>query len=152
MPKITKKHYKRNTKQKKQKKIKRSRITRKMKGGVSFNPVFSTNQLPNNSYYDLNKYGGDPSRPPDVVASRLLPNMTSGGKKSNKKRSHRKKMKGGSLIGTDLLTGINTQNTNSALAFGTTGGTNYMLNTLAAKEIPSGSYMSSETPLQPNLV
>jgi hypothetical protein len=66
-----------------------------------------------------------------------------GGKKSRKSRRKRK-MKGGSLIGTDLLTGINTTDTNSALAFGTTGGTNYMLDTITAKEVNTGDYMSPD--------
>lgn len=68
---------------------------------------------------------------------------TKGGKKSRKSRRKRK-MKGGSLIGTDLLTGINTTDTNSALAFGTTGGTNYMLDTITAKEVNTGEYMSPD--------
>jgi len=66
-----------------------------------------------------------------------------GGKKARKSRRKRK-MKGGSLIGTDLLTGINTTDTNSALAFGTTGGTNYMLDTITAKEVNTGDYMSPD--------
>ena len=66
-----------------------------------------------------------------------------GGKKTRKSRRKRK-MKGGSLIGTDLLTGINTTDTNSALAFGTTGGTNYMLDTITAKEVSTGEYMSPD--------
>ena len=66
-----------------------------------------------------------------------------GGKKTRKSRRKRK-MKGGSLIGTDLLTGINTTDTNSALAFGTTGGTNYMLDTITAKEVSTGDYMSPD--------
>ena len=66
-----------------------------------------------------------------------------GGKKARKSRRKRK-MKGGSLIGTDLLTGINTTDTNSALAFGTTGGTNYMLDTITAKEVNTGEYMSPD--------
>ena len=54
--------------------------------------------------------------------------VKSGSKKVRKTK--RRKMKGGSLIGTDLLTGSNTSDTNNVLAFGTTGGTQYMLNTL----------------------
>ena len=70
-------------------------------------------------------------------------NLTPGGKKSRKSRRKRK-MKGGSLVGTDLLTGINTTDTNSALAFGTTGGTNYMLDTITAKEVSTGDYMNPD--------
>jgi hypothetical protein len=71
------------------------------------------------------------------------PTENKGGKKTRKSRRKRK-MKGGSLIGTDLLTGINTTDTNSALAFGTTGGTNYMLDTITAKEVNTGDYMSPD--------
>ena len=65
------------------------------------------------------------------------------GKKSRKSRRKRK-MKGGSLVGTDLLTGINTTDTNVVLATGTSGGTNYMLDTLTAKEVSTGDYMSPD--------
>ncbi len=276
--------------------------TRKMKGGVSYNPVFSTTLLPKGTYYEINNYNDDPSRPPEVVDSRLLPTLTGGKKKNTRKRrggknekyrkfhewyhgrkskgeqdeidakteeekqarkedmeanyteflgdmlydnfdkidkkdplknvnfyyfdmgynkrelgklikkggqqyvseyggysrnnsllefekstmvastqwtdqniqqpnsfyvlttdfekkggkksrkSRRKrKMKGGSLVGTDLITGLNTTNTNSVIAFGTTGGTEYMYNTLAGKSIDSGPYMSPETPVEPVL-
>lgn len=276
--------------------------TRKMKGGVSYNPVFSTTLLPKGTYYELNNYNDDPSRPPEVIDSRLLPTLK-GGKKKNtrkrrggnyrklhelyygrkskgeqkeidekekakaeeekqarkedmeanytefrgdmlydnfdkiddkdplknvnfyyfdmghnkrelgklikkggqqyvseyggysrnnsllefekstmvattqwtdqniqqpnsfyvlttdfekkggkkKKRRTQRKMKGGSLVGTDLITGLNTTNTNSVIAFGTTGGTEYMYNTLAGKSIDSGPYMSPETPVEPVL-
>ena len=60
-------------------------------------------------------------------------------------------MRGGSLIGTDLLTGSNTSDTNDVLAFGTTGGTKYMLNTLNAEPINSASHLSSRTDVNPNL-
>ena len=74
-----------------------------------------------------------------------------GGKKSRKLRKKRKMKGGGSLVGTDLITGLNTTNTNSVIAFGTTGGTEYMYNTLAGKSIDSGPYMSPETPVEPVL-
>ena len=216
MPKLTKKHYKkRKTKQKKGKRGRRTkRIYKKMKGGVSFNPVFSTSLLPKNTYYELNNYNDDPSRPPEVVDARLLPTLKGGKKKNTRKRRggnntqklkfiketikegnikyleralqnnpelasqnllkyaqtnsdedlkdeiigmiedtilENKKMKGGSLIGTDLVTGINTTDTNAILAFGTTGGTEYMYNTLAGNSINSGPYMSSRTDVNPNL-
>ena len=66
-----------------------------------------------------------------------------GGKKSRKSRRKRK-MKGGSLVGTDIVTGLNTTDTNAALAIGTTGGTNYMLDTITAKEVSTGDYMSPD--------
>ena len=53
-------------------------------------------------------------------------------------------MKGGSLVGTDIVTGLNTTDTNAALAIGTTGGTNYMLDTITAKEVSTGDYMSPD--------
>ena len=74
----------------------------------------------------------------------------SGGKKKRKSRRKRK-MKGGSLIGTDILTGLNTTDTNSVLAFGTSGGTKYMLNELKAGPVESGPYLSSRTDVNPNL-
>lgn len=73
----------------------------------------------------------------------LYENSKKGGKKSRKSRKKRK-MKGGSLVGTDLLTGINTTDTNVLLATGTSGGTNYMLDTLTAKEVSTGDYMSPD--------
>jgi hypothetical protein len=114
---------------------------RKMKGGVAFNTSFSTSSLPSSTYIPLNPNVNDnPSW--NQIDARLLPAMK-GGKKRRKSRRKRK-MKGGSLIGTDLLTGINTTDTNSALAFGTTGGTNYMLDTITAKEVNTGEYMSPD--------
>jgi hypothetical protein len=74
----------------------------------------------------------------------------SGGKKRRKSRRKRK-MKGGSLMGTDILTGLNTTDTNSVLAFGTSGGTKYMLNELKAGPVESGPYLSSRTDVNPNL-
>jgi len=151
MPKLTKKHYKkRSAKQKKSKRGRRTkRIYKKMKGGVSFNPVFHTSSLPSNTYYELNKYEPDLQRSPELVDARLLPTMK-GGKKKRKSRRKRK-MKGGSLIGTDILTGLNTTDTNSVLAFGTSGGTKYMLNELKAGPVESGPYLSSRTDVNPNL-
>jgi hypothetical protein len=114
---------------------------RKMKGGVAFNTSFSTSSLPSSNYIPLNPNVNDnPSW--NQIDARLLPAIK-GGKKRRKSRRKRK-MKGGSLIGTDLLTGINTTDTNSALAFGTTGGTNYMLDTITAKEVNTGEYMSPD--------
>ena len=152
MPKLTKKyHKKRKTKQKRSKRGRSTkRIYKKMKGGVSFNPVFHSGTLPSNTYYELNKYEPDLQRSPELVDALLLPTMK-GGKKRRKSRRKRK-MKGGSLIGTDLTTGLNTTNTNTALAFGTSGGTKYMLNELTAEPSESGSYLSSRTVVNPNLV
>lgn len=84
MPKLTKKHYKkRKTKQKKGKRGRRTkRIYKKMKGGVSFNPVFHAGSLPSNTYYDLNKYEPDLQRSPELVDARLLPTMKGGGQYS----------------------------------------------------------------------
>lgn len=153
MPKLTKKQIKRRrTKQKRSKRGRQTkRVYKKMKGGVSFNNVFSTNQLPSNTYYELNKYEPDLQRAPELVNSREIPMM--GGKTKRRRRSkyRKRKMRGGSLIGTDLLTGSNTSNTNDVLAFGTTGGTKYMLNTLTAEPINDGSHLGSRTDVDPNL-
>ena len=43
-------------------------------------------------------------------------------------------MKGGSLVGTDIVTGLNTTDTNSVMAFGTTGGTDFMKDTITTAE------------------
>jgi hypothetical protein len=145
------KSYKKKTNRKKPtcggKKKKFSR--RKMKGGVAFNTSFSSSSLPSSTYIPLNQnVNANPSW--DQISSRLLPEMK-GGKRTRKniklrksRKRRRRKMKGGSLIGTDVVTGLNTTGTNSALAFGTSGGTNYMLDTLTAKEINSGDYMSPD--------
>ena len=53
-------------------------------------------------------------------------------------KQKRRKMKGGSLVGTDILTGLNTTMTDEALAFGTTGGTEFMAKTLIAEPISNG--------------
>lgn len=142
---------------------KKKRFSRKMKGGVAFNTSFSTSSLPSGVYIPLNEnVNANPSW--NQVDARLLPSMK-GGKRTRKnrrktrkvyfylkkvepsknKKSRRKiKMKGGSLVGTDLVTGINTTDTNEVLAFGTTGGTNYMLDTLSAKQIDSGEFLSPD--------
>ena len=74
-----------------------------------------------------------------------------GGKKARKSRRKRK-MKGGSLVGTDIATGLNTTDTNNVMAFGTTGGTDFMKDTLLAKGIDSGPYLSEKTVPDPMLV
>jgi len=130
---------------------------RKMRGGVSFNDSLATSSLPNSTYYSLNEYtGGDPSR--DIISSRLLPNMAGGknrkhvSRRNRTKRSRRRRtaaMRGGSLIGTDLLTGLNTSTTNDALAFATTGGTAHMYNSLTATANPGGPELQPSTPMVP---
>lgn len=114
------------------KKLKRK--TKKMHGGVAFNEPVDIN---NKSYNlpPLNSYENDPQN--TLTDSRLLPAPSFfGGKK--RKSARRRKMKGGSLIGTDILTGLNTTMTNEALAFGTTGGTEFMAKTLNTEPISSG--------------
>jgi hypothetical protein len=110
---------------------------RKMKGGVSFNSPLAFSELPKADYIPLNTYtGGDVQR--EIIDSRLLPNIVSGGKKRTSRRNRTKrsrrrrnrKMAGGSLMGTDLLTGLSTSTSNAALAIGTTGGTNLMYDKL----------------------
>ena len=74
-----------------------------------------------------------------------------GGKQARKSRTKRK-IKGGSLVGTDIVTGLNTTDTNSVMAFGTTGGTDFMKDTILAKGIDSGPYLSEKTVPDPMLV
>lgn len=134
------------------KKVKRTRCNRrKMTGGVSFNtPTGSfTNPIEYNRYE-----GGDPSR--DVIASRNLPFSLVGGKTRRKRRNKRRTGKkirrmrrksrkmcggGGSLVGTDIATGLNTADTNQTLAFGTTGGSEYILNTITGRDIVDGDIL-----------
>jgi hypothetical protein len=121
---------------------------RKMTGGVSFNTPSGSFTNP----IEYNRYdGGDPSR--DVIASRNLPFSHIGGKtrrkRHNKKRTGKKikrrrgksrKMRGGgSLVGTDIVTGLNTSNTNQILAFGTTGGSEYLMNEITEQDAENGS-------------
>lgn len=132
------------------KKVKRTRCNRrKMTGGVSFNtPTGSfTNPIEYNRYD-----GGDPSR--DVISSRNLPFSLVGGKTRRKRRNKRRTGKkirrmrrksrkmcgggGGSLVGTDIATGVNTADTNQTLAFGTTGGSEYILNTITGRDVVDG--------------
>jgi len=130
---------------------------RKMHGGVSFNDSLATSSLPNTAYYSLNEYtGGDPSR--DIISSRLLPNMAGGknrkhvSRRNRTKRSRRRRtsvMRGGSLIGTDIVTGLNTSTTNDALAFATTGGTLHMYNSLTGTANPGGPELQPSTPMVP---
>ena len=125
---------KRKTKKSKRKTKKSKRKTKKMHGGVAFNDPVDIN---NKSYNlpPLNTYENDPQN--TLTDSRLLPAPSFfGGKK--RKTVRRRKMKGGSLIGTDILTGLNTTMTDKALAFGTTGGTEFMAKTLIAEPISNG--------------
>ena len=128
---------------------------RKMKGGVTFNTSFSTSSLPSSTYIPLNpNVNENPSW--NQIDSRLLPVMK-GGKKTRKKRGGKKtrksrrkrKMKGGSLVSTDLVTGVSTSETNDVLAFGTSGGSVYMLDKLTGEPINSGPYMNPITEPQP---
>lgn len=152
------KHSRRKSSMRKCKTIKhKTRRMRKMRGGVSFNDPLTTSSLPNSTYYSLNEYtGGDPSR--DIISSRLLPNMAGGknrkhvSRRNRTKRSRRRRtnaMRGGSLIGTDLLTGINTSTTNDALAFATTGGTAHMYNSLTATANQGGPELQPSAPMVP---
>ena len=78
----------------------------------------------------------------------LYENSKKGGKKTRKSRRKRK-MKGGSLVSTDLVTGVSTSETNDVLAFGTSGGSVYMLDKLTGEPINSGPYMNPITEPQP---
>ena len=152
----TQKHRKKQTINKRKTKNGRKTRTvrrRKMRGGVSFNDPVNPSNYPS---YPLNMYnGGDPQR--DMIDSRLLPNMTSGGRKkvsrrNRTKRSRRRrrhKMKGGSLMGTDLLSGLTTSTSNEMSSFGTTGGTNLMYDKITGSDISGGSAMHAERVMVP---
>jgi len=132
---------------------------RKMTGGVSFNTPSGSFTNP----IEYNRYdGGDPSR--DVIASRNLPFSLVGGKTRSKRRNKRRtgkklrrrrrksrKMRGGggSLIGTDIVTGVNTNNNNQVLAFGTTGGSEYMLNTITGRDVVDGDNLVPKDQMVP---
>jgi hypothetical protein len=119
---------------------------RKMKGGVSFNEAVTIRPIPYNEYLQ------DPSR--QVIAARTLPFSQTGGKSKRKrgkgkKNRRSKKMRGGSLVGTDLVTGISTSNSNDVLAFGTTGGTQYMMQKMGGEEITTADNLSSDKHMVP---
>lgn len=132
----SRKHRKSSATRKRKTRTVRKYGRRKMKGGVSFNSPLAFSELPKESYYPLNPYSDDVQR--NIISSRLLPNIVSGGKKRTSRRNRTKrsrrrrnrKMAGGSLMGTDLLTGLSTSTSNAALAIGTTGGTNLMYDKL----------------------
>lgn len=152
----TQKHRKKQTINKRKAKSSRKKRTvrrRKMKGGVSFNDPVNPSNYPS---YPLNMYnGGDPRN--DMIDSRLLQTMTSGGRKkvsrrNRTKRSRRRrrhKMKGGSLMGTDLLSGLTTSTSNEMSSFGTTGGTNLMYDKITGSDISGGSAMHAERVMVP---
>jgi hypothetical protein len=152
----TQKHRKKQTINKRKTKNGRKTRTvrrRKMRGGVSFNDPVNPSNYPS---YPLNMYnGGDPQS--YMIDSRLLTNMTSGGRKkvsrrNRTKRSRRRrhhKMKGGSLMGTDLLTGLTTHTSNSMSSFGTTGGTELMKAELTGSDISGGSALHTERVMVP---
>ena len=129
------------------KKCKKSkRKTKKMHGGVAFNDPVDIN---NKSYNlpPLNSYENDPQN--TLTSSRLLSQPSFFGGKRRKTVRRNKKMRGGNLIGTDILTGVNTSSTNQVLAFGTTGGTEFMAKTLTAEPISSGDAIVSKGAVVP---
>lgn len=145
---IYKKTNKKHGKSKSKKRNTRNRRN-KMRGGVSFNSEVGTfRPIPYNEYLN------DPSR--DVITSRTLPFSQTGGKSKRrrgkgkgKKLRKSKKMKGGSLVGTDLVTGISTSNSNDVLAFGNTGGSEYMMQKLTGQEITTADNLSSARHMVP---
>lgn len=58
-------------------------------------------------------------------------------------------MKGGSLMGTDLLTGLTTSTSNEMSSFGTTGGTNLMYDKITGSSIPDGPEIHSKPIMVP---
>lgn len=118
------------------KKLKRK--SKKIRGGVAFNDPVDIN---NKSYNlpPLNTYDNTPRE--YLVDARLIPSQQGGKKKQTKKN---RKMKGGNLIGTDIIDG-STISGSQPLAFNTTGGTEYMVKTLTAQEINDNSLKPSDT-------
>jgi len=121
---------------------------KKRGGGTSFNEPLNLSKIPSADYIPLNE-----NVEPNPISSRTLPPMVGGRRKRKSKQTKRRggkkvtfkkrRMKGGSLTGTDLVTGVNTTNSNNVLAFGTTGGTEYMYDKLSGSSIPSGAHMQS---------
>ena len=137
-----------NKKRGKTKKCSTRNRRRKIRGGVSFNEVVTSHPIPANEYLN------DPSR--DVITSRTLPFSQTGGKSKRrrgkgkgKKSRKSRKMKGGSLTGTDLVTGVSTSNSNDVLAFGTTGGSEYMMQKMTGQEINTADNLSSDKHMVP---
>jgi len=123
--------------------------TKRQRGGVSFNAPISVGTIPNYTY-PYNLHINDPQSPHNVVDSRII-NCTGGGKKRRKSarkltKKHRKrkqKQKGGSLS-YSLLPG--TCETNDVFAIGTSGGADYIKNTVLA-EAPTCNTLTSQTPI-----
>jgi hypothetical protein len=143
---IRKKTYKKHGKSKKRTNTRNRR--RKIKGGVSFNDAVTSHPIPANEYLN------DPLR--DGISSRTLTFSQTGGKSKHrrgkgkgKKPRKSKKMRGGSLIGTDLVTGVSTSNTNDVLAFGGVGGTQYMMQKLSGEEITTADNLTSDKQMVP---
>ena len=142
-------HKKTNKKHGKSKKRTNTRNRRrKIKGGVSFNDAVTSHPISPNGYMNDPSHGG--------ISSRTLPFSQLGGKTTRrrgkgkgKKSRKSKKMKGGSLTGTDLITGINTSGSNDALAFGGIGGSQYMMEKLSGGEMTTASNLTSENHLVP---
>jgi len=130
---------------------------RTKRGGASFNEPLDLSKIPESDYIPLNK-----GVEPNPISSRLLvggKKRKSGRGKSKRRKTNRRKGKskkgvfkkskkmhggvGGSLVGTDLLTGVNTTNSNDVFAFGTTGGSEYMSDKLTGNSVPTGAHMQS---------
>lgn len=140
---------------------KRRRGCKKRGGGTSFNEPLNLSKIPSADYIPRNE-----NDEPNPISSRILPPILGGGKKRRPKQTKGRKggkgkkvtfkksrrMKGGSLTGTDLVTGVNTTNSNDVLAFGTTGGTDYMYDKLSGSSIPSGAHMQSTDDMMVPLV
>ena len=131
------------------KKCKKTLRSRKLRGGTSFNDSFKLDNV-TFEHVPLNTYSNTPQS--EIIDSRLIP-MNGG--KSKRKRSkgkkvrRSKKMRGGGLIGTDLITGVSTSSTNDALAFGTTGGSEFMYQKLTGEPISEGSSLQPTDTMVP---
>ena len=131
----------------KKKQIKHKKRTKKQKGGVSFNAPINLDNV--SSYtYPYNMRLDDPQDPSNVIDSRILNCSTAanasiwGGKKKSKrkvskkktiKRRHKKQKGGSNPLSYSYITGVDTCTNNDVLAFGSSGGSEYIKNTVLAE-------------------
>ena len=127
----------------------------KQKGGaVVFNTPVNFAGL-NGNFYPYNDQLNNPQDPSVVLDARLTGCMVGGKKQKKTKQNRRKKrntykkrkQKGGSLnpLSYSFVTGNSTSNTSLPIAFGTTGGTEFMEKTLMSKPIPSTQMTTDST-------
>jgi len=131
-------------KKKATKRTRGTRGTKKQRGGVSFNEPYNEALLPPSTYYPYNMRVDDPQDPSMVTDSRLLncsgAPMHGGKKQRRSKRRGTKKQKGGNLLQYSSLPG-----TNAVFAFGSSGGSEYVKNTLLANPHKTTGFTSESS-------